>query len=218
MNEAFWTERWENNQIGFHQAQINPFLQQYFHLLNTTKGQTVFVPLCGKTLDMVWLVEQGVDVLGVEFSEKAIKEFYQENHLDYQVAQSEAFIEYSNEHIKLLSGDFFAMGEQQLSGIMAVFERASLIALPQPMRVDYVNHLAKHLAQGCRILMITMEYPEGMISGPPFAVLADEVEQLFKKDFTVELLESKQNQAMGKRLAKASGGSITEKVWLIEKK
>ncbi len=217
LDESFWNERWENNQIGFHQRDINDFLQRHFGLLNTTKGDTVFVPLCGKTLDMRWLAEQGVDVLGVEFSEKAVKDFFEENNLNYQKASNDSFVQYSNANIRLLSGDFFAMGADDLGCVKAIFERASLIALPKEMRTDYVNHLAKHLPSGCKMLLVTMEYPKGMIGGPPFAIFEDEVEQLFSKDFSVKLIESKVNKAMGKMLAKASGGTITEKAWMIIK-
>ena len=45
---------------------------------------SVFVPLCGKSLDMVWLLEQGFSVTGCEISELAVQQFFTENSIPYE--------------------------------------------------------------------------------------------------------------------------------------
>ena len=47
MKAAFWHERWEANQLGFHQDEVNPQLVRYWPQLSLGTEAAVFVPLCG---------------------------------------------------------------------------------------------------------------------------------------------------------------------------
>ena len=186
MKHEFWLERWERDQIGFHQQAINAYLTEHWAELGLAPGAGVFVPLCGKSLDMLWLREQGYSVLGVELSRKAVEAFFNENGLRARRDEEGAFVSYSADRLRLLVGDFFALEPGMLSGIRAVYDRAALIALPAGMRAAYARHMAALLPSGAHILLVTLEYPAGALEGPPFAVGEEELRRLYGEAFSIE--------------------------------
>lgn len=186
MKHEFWHQRWEQGQIGFHQQEVNGYLTTHWEELGLPAGAPVFLPLCGKSLDMLWLREQGHPVFGIELSRKAVEAFFHENEIEPSVNETDHFIEYSSEQLTLFAGDYFQLTISDLGQIHAVFDRAALIALPPPMRGDYVRHMASLLPPGAHILLVTMHYPEGTLEGPPFSVEEREVESLYSPDFTIE--------------------------------
>lgn len=185
MDHAFWHARWEANEIGFHQADINPHLQTYWPALQAPPGGCVFVPLCGKSRDLLWLAGAGQRVLGVELSPLAVTAFFDENGLRATRTPAPPFVEYRADEITLLQGDYFALSAARLDGVTAVYDRASLIALPPALRARYAAHMAALLPAGVPVLLITLDYPQTEMDGPPFAVSGAEVEALFGRDFTV---------------------------------
>jgi thiopurine S-methyltransferase len=191
MHPEFWHARWEAGQIGFHQPEIHVFLRQLWPRLGLPGGERVFVPLCGKSLDMLWLLEQGQRVLGVEISPLAVAAFFQENGLHAEIHDQEGFQRWRLDELELWCGDYFDLRPEHLAGIGAVYDRASLIALPPEMRRRYADHLASLLAPGTAVLLITLTYPQTQMAGPPFAVIEAEVRALFGADFAVEWLETK---------------------------
>ena len=132
----FWRQRWLENQIGFHLDETNAYLLKYWPTLDLDIHATVFVPLCGKSKDLLWLAEQGYHVIGVECSELAVSAFFNEHQLSYKVVDNQFHKHYiSNSlNIELLHGDFFDMDKVLLDSVDAVFDRASLVALPADMR------------------------------------------------------------------------------------
>lgn len=189
MKPKFWLERWQNNQIGFHQADHNPFLKEFWPRLGVADDARVFVPLCGKSLDMRWLEAQGHNVVGVELAKLAI-----ENYFDPEPAVNtenvDRFVCYRGERTEIYHGDFFDLSSPILEGVEAVFDRGALVALPPDMRFRYVDHMLRIVPDGCRILLITLEYDQSMVSGPPHAVEADEIERIYGHRCDVDLLES----------------------------
>lgn len=212
MEHQFWLERWQQDQIGFHQAEINQYLSEHWAQLGLPEGTPVFVPLCGKSLDMLWLRQQGHPVLGVELSDKAVSAFFEENDITPEVSQEGGFKVYTSSGLRLLSGDFFALEPEDLKEIRAVYDRAALIALPPPMRMDYARHMANLLPAGAHILLITMEYPAGTLEGPPFSVSEEEVHKLFDAAFTVE------RQALWEGAEGPRGVSVTEKIYTLSRR
>lgn len=186
MIHEFWHERWEQGQIGFHQQEINAYLTTHWAELGLPDGVPVFVPLCGKSLDMLWLREQGHPVFGIELSRKAVEAFFHENEIEPSVNETERFVEYSREQLTLFAGDYFQLNSSDLGQIQAVFDRAALIALPPEMRADYVTHMATLLQPGAHILLVTMHYPQGTLEGPPFSVEDSEVQALYREHFSIE--------------------------------
>ena len=189
MDSQFWRERWARNQIGFHLPEVNPYLQRHWPLLALAQGAKVLVPLCGKSLDLVWLASQGHRVLGVELSEQAVDAFFSEQGLTPRISQRGVFKVYQADVIEVWCGDFFALDADALRDCTALYDRAALIALPPLMRARYAEHLNVLLGVGCKGLLITLDYDQTQKAGPPFAVIDDEVKLLLGAHWTLEVLE-----------------------------
>lgn len=215
MDKKFWQESWEQGSIGFHQERIHHYLQQYFVRLQVVDGETVFVPLCGKSLDMLWLQKQGVAVVGVELSPLAVQAFFAENGLTPIRQQQDSFERFSSGSLQILCGDLFALTRADLDGSCTVYDRASLVALPEVMRQRYAQKLSALLPSGSRVLLISYEYNQAEMSGPPFAVLAEELTGLFEKDFTIELLAEEDALVSHQVLAKRGLTRLTEQAHLL---
>jgi len=189
MHEEFWQARWARNEIGFHSSEVNPALQTHWSALQLAPGSGVLVPLCGKSLDMPWLATQGYPVLGVELTEKAVQDFFAEQGLTAEVRPDGALRRHQAQGIAVLQGDFFAVTPAQTAGCSGYYDRAALIALPAPMRRRYVAQLQALLPSGCRGLLVTLDYPQEQMNGPPFAVSDAEVRELYADGWQIELLE-----------------------------
>jgi thiopurine S-methyltransferase len=179
MEPEFWHQRWESNQIGFHEGQVNAYLARHYADLKVEPGQTVFVPLCGKSVDLRWMADRGAHVLGVELSPIAVETFFTEQGLAPRTRKEGAFTIWENGHIRLLCGDYFALAPEDLAGVHVVYDRAALIALPPGGRVEYVAHLDRLLPGARRTLLVTLEYLQEQMQGPPFSVTEQEVHSLF---------------------------------------
>jgi thiopurine S-methyltransferase len=175
MDPSFWLERWQRNEIGFHQPAPHKGLARHWATLGLAPGSRVFVPLAGKSLDMIWLAAQGHEVVGIELAPEAVHAFAAENG---PVAR-----------VDLRQGDLFDLDPATLGPIDAVFDRASLVALPPPLRRRYAAKLAELSPPGTRTLLVTMEYDQSRMSGPPHAVLEPEVHALFGATHDIGLLE-----------------------------
>jgi len=215
MKKEFWLERWERSEIGFHQNDINPYLHQYWHELHAEKGSEIFVPLCGKSRDMLWLREQGYEVLGVELSPIAVQAFFEENNLSSRRSTDGKFARCETEGIRILCGDFFDLTREDVSKVSAVYDRASLIALPPDMRKRYASHLAKILPQGTQILLITIDYPQQEMQGPPFAVSRNDVESLYREYADMRLLAQVDVLEQNLRFRERGVSRMQENIFLL---
>jgi len=190
MEHTFWHNKWEQKQIGFHLPDIHPLLVRNLPLLELQPGQQVFVPLCGKTLDIGYLLKQGLQVVGVELSETAVQELFVELQLEPQISDWPLKEEgtgklYQAENIRVFVGDYFELSAADLGKIAAVYDRAALIALPEVMRQDYAKHMGKITGYAPQLL-ITLEYDQAVMSGPPFSVTAAEVEGLYGGTYPIQ--------------------------------
>lgn len=217
MQPDFWHNRWEHQLIGFHQQQVNPYLQQYWPALGIAPGARVLVPLCGKSLDMAWLAAQGHGVLGVELSERAVKDFFAEHGLEPHVSSQGAFEVYRSEGIELWCGDFFALTPSDTAGCAGLYDRAAMIALPTPMRERYVAHLQALLPSPCQGLLITLDYDQAVTEGPPFAVLDDEVQRLFGEHWQLSTLAVDDVLAQSPRFIKTGADRLLERAYRLQR-
>ena len=215
MKAEFWHERWEKNQIGFHQNQVNTHLQDFWGRLDVPAGGTVFVPLCGKSSDMLWLRSQGYQVIGVELNRIAVQDFFAENDLQPVISQYGQLERWDADGLVVYLGDFFALTPEDLQACHAVFDRASLIALPPDMRPDYISHLRKLFPDGRDTLLITLEYDQSIAGGPPFSVPEAEVVAYFESAYQVRLLRSEDALDDLPGLKKRGVPAIDEKAWLL---
>ncbi len=192
MQQSFWQERWESGVIPFHEGVVNQMLDHWFESLKLEAGAQVFVPLCGKTMDMYWLAQQQCKVLGVEFCEIAARDFFTEQQLAVERHPGERFETFISADIEILRGDFFNLNQTDLAGVSAVYDRASLVALPESDRNRYAQHLRTHLPAGVAMLLISFEYDTARMSGPPFSVSEQEVTDLYASHFEILRLESRE--------------------------
>ncbi|HVR81149.1 MAG TPA: thiopurine S-methyltransferase [Luteimonas sp.] len=189
MDPEFWQQRWREGHIGFHQERVTPLLERYWDALHLAVGSKVFVPLAGKSLDMPWLAVRGHRVLGVELSQLAVEQFFDEHGLTPTIRESRHGMHYTAGEIELVCGDAFALDAAILADCAGVYDRAALIALPPELRQRYATELYSRLPHGCRGLLVTLEYPQHEKAGPPFSVDEGEIRALYGRDWAIEALE-----------------------------
>ncbi len=215
MKKDFWHERWEKGEIGFHQEEINRHLRAYWRLLVLAPGSKVFVPMCGKSLDMVWLSEQGHEVLGVELSPTAVADFFKQFDHDPEKFSSGKFEGCKYNGINILCGDFFDLTRAQTAKVAAVYDRASLIALPPNMRHRYVLHLVEILPAETKILLITTEYPQAEMQGPPFSVTKGEIQALYSAHGQIEVIDHVDVLSENPRFRERGLSALEETIYMI---
>lgn len=185
MDPAYWHQRWADGLTGWHREAFNPHLEAHWPRLNVPPGARVFVPLSGKTRDLLWLAGEGHRVVGVELSELAAQAFFAEAGLAPKISQAGGFRRYAVDEIEILCGDFFDLTTERLGPFEAVYDRASLIALPPAMRPRYAAQMTRLTPAGALVLLVTLEYPQGEMSGPPFSVEEAEVRALYAPAFEI---------------------------------
>lgn len=191
MDANFWLKAWEDKHIGFHRGDVNPLLVKYFNELAVPRGGRVFLPLCGKTLDIRWLLGEGRRVAGAELSKTAIDELFAELGLNPQISRAGKLDRYCAANIDIFVGDIFDLSGSVLGPVDAVYDRAALVALPEKIRERYAAHL-KQIANAAPQLLICYEYDQSKKEGPPFSVSNQEVERHYRDSHELTLLESKE--------------------------
>ncbi|TWI51003.1 thiopurine S-methyltransferase [Pseudomonas duriflava] len=214
MDTPFWLNKWERNEIGFHSLHANSYLKRHWESLEVSAGSVVLVPLCGKSIDMVWLAEQGFQVLGVELSSLAVEAFFEEQGLVPVCKSHGTLRHYKAGPFTILQGDFFALTPADMPVCSAVYDRAALIALPEAMRYRYVRHLETLMPAG-EGLLITLEYDQAKRAGPPFAVSDDEVHRLYEPAWRLETLERKDVLAENAKFAAQGVMQLSEAVYKL---
>ncbi|WP_309390770.1 thiopurine S-methyltransferase [Chelatococcus sambhunathii] len=209
MDETFWRDRWRENRLGWHQPQSHPMLVRRLAALGLEAGSRVFLPLCGKTLDVGWLLGQGFRVAGAELVETAIEQLFAELGVEPEIAQAGASLRYGADGIDIFVGDLFDLTAETLGPVDAVYDRAALVALPAETRRAYAVHLAE-ITNRAPQLLITFDYDQDRMEGPPFSVTEEEVRALYAGDFEIDLLESAEVEGGLKGLCPA-----TEQAWAL---
>lgn len=195
MKAEYWLQRWREGRTGWHHESVMPLLEQHWGALGVARGTRVLVPLCGKSLDMLWLAQQGMRVLGVEISPLAVETFLAENHLHASKNEAADGAHYritnapANGDIEIINGDVFDIASGTFEECRAFYDRAALIAFPAPMRDRLAREVYARLPAGARGLLITLEYPAGEMEGPPFSVDEAEVHRLFDAQWDTRQLE-----------------------------
>ncbi|HDS1737797.1 thiopurine S-methyltransferase [Pseudomonas sp. BP8] len=216
MQPAFWHKKWADNQIGFHQARVNPYLQAHWPALGLTPGSRVLVPLCGKSLDMLWLAGQGYQVRGIELSRRAVEAFFAEQGLQAEVSQRGAFEVWRSGAVELWCGDVFALQAADIAECAGFYDRAALIALPLAMRQRYQALLKEGLPADCKGLLVTLDYDQALVEGPPFSVGDDEVREGFA-GWRVGQLEAPEIISQSPKFSQAGVISLLERVYRVQR-
>lgn len=219
MNPEFWQARWQEKRIGFNQSQVNPLLVKYFSELNLSADSRIFVPLCGKSIDMLWLAHQGFDVVGVELVESAAQEFFIEQDIRYTIKEHS---HHSNikfyqgqvleQTITLWVADIFTLSSENIGHVDAVYDRAALIAMPTELRPQYSQQVI-NLSQNAPQLLLTLHYDQNKRAGPPFSITQEQVQQYYGNYYQMNKLEEEPST-----LNAAPEMAVTEPVWLLNQK
>ncbi len=215
MRPEFWHERWRTGQIGFHQSSFDRQLLRHWPALRLAAGSRVLVPLCGKSLDMLWLREQGHRVVGVELSAVALEAFCMENGIAARRRLRDGFEVYEAANLELRCGDFFALTPAALGEVAAVYDRAALISWSEELRAPYVRHLAELLKPGTQILLHALEYPQAQMAGPPFSLERGEIERLFAPYCSIRQLDRQDILAAEPRLRSRGLSELFEVCYLL---
>lgn len=186
MEAAFWLERWELGQTAFDQQQPHRWLGDQWPSLELATDATVFVPLCGRSVDMVWLAEQGHRVIGVELARSAVEDFFAGVGLEPSIETVGTLDVYRAGPFELWVGDLFELTAEMLAPVRAVYDRASLVALPPEMRGRYVEHLTSVLPTQAVWYLVSFSYDQNEMGGPPFSVSLDEIAQRFSPAWTID--------------------------------
>ncbi len=211
----YWLDRWECDDISFHQTDVNSYLSRYWPELKLVHGSKVFVPLCGKSRDMLWLNEKGHTVLGIELSKLAVQAFFQENNDTPHHETNDRFEVFRINDLSILCGNFFDLNKNDLATVNAVYDRASLVALPPKMRERYASHLMNILPPGTQILLITFDYPQSEMEGPPFAVSPDEIKQHYQQHADIRLLAQLDVLEQNPRFQERGLSRMQESIFLL---
>lgn len=247
-----WEERWAVNKINWHLENVNPHLKNHLAQLVDPKasvaggmGPRVLVPLCGKTVDMVFLSRQGYRVVGVEGVRKAVEEFAKEFGLrvptakgptmhvnfppevDAQRFRGHAVLIAAAEQSRreppppviLVEGDFLELGEVEAKTLVpfeAAFDRGSLVAIEPDDRARYASALTHLMASGGRVLLVAVEHDGfGPKKGPPYEVSEADVRHLFGRHFEIQHLGTV--DALNDNLRERGASRFEESVYLLTK-
>lgn len=209
MDPSFWRQRWQANEIPFHECATNPRLVKHFPALSLAPGSRVFVPLCGKSLDLSWLLALGHAVAGAELSDLAVTQLFIELGMEARITEFGKVRQYSGTKIDVFVGDIFDVSREMLGPVDAVYDRAALVALPEEMRTRYAAHLREITARAPQLL-ICYAYDQAVVDGPPFSVGREELNRLYGESYSLTLRDS----------ADVAGGlkgkcPANETVWLL---
>ncbi|WP_444910126.1 thiopurine S-methyltransferase [Microbulbifer sp. TRSA005] len=190
MEATYWHEKWKKNNIAFHEASGNSLLSEFFSQLSLSKGDRVFVPLCGKTRDIAWLLSGGYRVVGAELSEMAVEQLFQEMDKTPEVEQIANLKRYKASNIDIYVGDIFDLDKEILQEVDGIYDRAALVALPQDIRPGYAQHLMA-MTKVAPQLLISFEYEQSELAGPPFSISSQEIFERYNADYHLKMLASR---------------------------
>ena len=185
MDLNFWHKRWEKNEIGFHQSAVNVLLSDHFSGLSLPQTSRVFVPLCGKTRDIAWLLSQGHRVVGVELSKLAVEELFVDLGVAPKISVQGELLRYSAPGLEIFVGDIFELSGDLLGRVDAIYDRAALVAFPTEMRGRYGAHVAA-ITQLAPQFLICFEYDQAVMNGPPFSIDRQKVHDVYGAHYQIE--------------------------------
>lgn len=208
-----WLDRWATGRTGWHETDGNAGLQAHWPIPQTSadRRQRILVPFCGKTPDLLWLVHQGYEVVGVELAEIAVRQFFAENDLNFEVVADAGLQRYVAEKfpLSILCGDYWDYSDAPFD---ALYDRGALVALPPEIRPDYVEHTRSLLLENAVKMIITLEYDQSVVAGPPFAVHADELSEYWSNLRRVDQYDDLSN--CPPKFKAAGISEVEEVVWL----
>ncbi|MBC98020.1 MAG: thiopurine S-methyltransferase [Halobacteriovoraceae bacterium] len=210
MENEFWVKRWTDRNISFHEEGGNELLKKNLLYLSLQTNDRLLLPLCGMSLDIDYLLNSGFRVIGVELFEKAVIELFSRLNIEPKIRQLKNCKSYYSESLEILVGDLFQIDKDEIGHVDAVYDRASLVALPHTMREKYYQHIM-HISKLSPQLLITYLFEDNNYQSPPFSIEDHEIESSYSQYSSIELKEVI-------RLSKGLKGCsvVDEKIWLMK--
>jgi thiopurine S-methyltransferase len=220
MELSYWQSRWRKGNIGFHMKDGYPQLREYWKSLPLPASPKVLVPLSGKSKDMQWIAGQDGNVTGVEISELAVRQFYDESGIAANVSSYSSFSIYRSKDITLWCGDFLKLPESKMPEFDLIYDKSALVALPPKMRQKYVKKIISLSGARTHILLHGFSYNQQEMNGPPFSVPVKEVESFYEDEFSIKMLEknSLNTEKFQKFKKRGLGSHFIEYLLLLSKK
>ncbi|MCH8568417.1 MAG: hypothetical protein LAT67_09145 [Balneolales bacterium] len=225
MQKSYWESRWIKDKTGFHASKPEVALEEFWNYEPKDGFLNVAVPLCGKTMDMIWLAEKGHSVIGIEFIKKACEDFFTESHSLTGAPEVQVFprgIRYSspNINVQLIQGDYLKLisGDILQNPVSLLYDRAALVALPPALRKAYIKQHLQLFPDLKEILLITFVYDTSIMQGPPFSIPDDEVRSLFKNDFRPEVLKRENIIDQSEKYQRMGLQEMTKVSWRLKRK
>jgi thiopurine S-methyltransferase len=215
LQPEFWHERWRSGQIGFHQSLVDGNLREHWTDLSLARDSRTFVPLCGKSLDLLWLRDRGHHVVGVELSAVALTSFCMEQGIPARRRVIDDFDIYETAQLQLFCGNVFSLTPELLGPVTAVYDRAALISWTPALREAYVQHMTVLTSPGTQTFVVTVEYSQTQMTGPPFSVTAGDVNRLYGHQHAIQLLARQDILASEPRLRSRGLTQLQEVCYLL---
>jgi thiopurine S-methyltransferase len=214
-DRAFWQERWDRGEIGFHEGAPNDLLVAHIGALERDRAERlrVLVPLAGKAEDSWWLADRGHEVVGVEFVMEALEAFYSSRGIDLRQHEHAlgSLRAFTAGGVTMLCDDFFAVTPAAVGTFDAIYDRAALVALEPSTRARYVELCRALCKPDARVLLIAFTYDQTKAPGPPWSLDRATVEALWGP---VTPLQTRASPPSG-RLAAAGVESLAETAYLV---
>ena len=218
MEAEFWRERWRSGCTGWHQETVNPWLKKHWPALDLPASSPVFVPLCGKSQDMIWLRQAGHRVIGVELVETAVRSFFKGRDRLFKVVNTPNNLpRFSGGGIHIYCGDYLELSAAHLEAAPGCFDRGALIALPPEQRAVYADHMQRILPDGAQVLLLTLEYDQAKAPGPPFSVPVEEVQALYGTRCRLKELDAEATGDLPPHFQEQGLKAVTQRAYRIIK-
>nr|XP_039260200.1 probable thiopurine S-methyltransferase [Styela clava] len=172
--------------------QASPMLRKHIKsLLPNAIRKRIFLPLCGKSPDIKWLIDEGYEVVGLECSEHAILEFFEENSVEFEKSVStkdHSFRVYTGKtaNVVIYEGDYFKFNSDIAGGLFdAVWDSASLNTIELASRKPYVEIMRSVLDKQAKYMLSAMYFGEKRTwINNPFDITDADMTELFGEYFT----------------------------------
>ncbi|XP_071963090.1 thiopurine S-methyltransferase-like isoform X2 [Antedon mediterranea] len=164
LSTEYWMSSWKAGDIVFHNDFIYPMLQKHAEkLFDNQSNCRVFVPLCGKSLDMKWFADLGHSVVGVDVSEVGILSFFEDQGIEYvkeSVPEIQGATRYKSKDgkITIYKANLFSMKKDIIGDFDCIWDNGSLVAINKQDRQKYVSTLTSLMADSCRYLLIALDF------------------------------------------------------------
>lgn len=212
MEQSFWHERWTEGRLGFHMGHPHPALDRHWSAFQSSAdSRRVLVPLCGKSHDLLWLRERGHEVAGVEFIQKAIDDFVNENHLEATTQPTSFGSVTTAGTLRLVCADFYRLTPAEIGLADAVYDRAAFVAISPERRSEYAARLHALTRPGARLFLLSfvLDAP----GGPPFSIPEPELLDAFAPFFELKLRDEADILEEEPRFRERGATFFREQVW-----